>query len=115
MELENEAGLKRRNPPWPLVERVVRELDEGHGNSFAILSLPGNTYVQTIRGFNGWHLEWRITGANLEDWWRAQLHDLCTGRLAGSQSTPVRGHPPFGVCHESNCAFESNKRTTQCS
>lgn len=68
MELENEAGLKRRNPPWPLVERVVRELDEGHGNSFAILSLPGNTYVQTIRGFNGCHLEWRITGASLEDY-----------------------------------------------
>jgi len=25
------------------------------------LSVPGNTYIQTLRGFNGYHLEWRLT------------------------------------------------------
>ena len=61
MVLTNEAGLRRKNPRWPLVERVIRELDPGHINSFASLSLPGNTYIQCLRGFNGWHLEWRIS------------------------------------------------------
>lgn len=62
MLLKNEAGLSRRNPPWHVVEEAIRELDQGYGNSFACLSVPGNTYIQCLRGFNGWHLEWRITG-----------------------------------------------------
>ncbi|MDA0767951.1 MAG: hypothetical protein O3A92_14160 [Verrucomicrobia bacterium] len=52
MLLINEAGLRRRNPSWPLVEQVVRELDPGDGNSFACVSLPGNTFMQTLQGRN---------------------------------------------------------------
>ena len=60
--LDDELGRRKANPPWPLVERVLHELNPGRGNSFACLSAPGNTYVQCLRGFNGWHLEWRVTG-----------------------------------------------------
>jgi hypothetical protein len=61
MLLKDEIGRKQRNPPWALVEYVIRELDPGHFNSFACLSVRGNNFVQCLRGFNGWHLEWRIT------------------------------------------------------
>lgn len=61
MLLENEKGDCIRNPRWQVVERIVRELDPGHFNSFACLSLPENTFVQCLCGFNGYHLEWRIT------------------------------------------------------
>lgn len=61
MILTNEIGLELRNPPWPAVTRVIGELDPGYTNSFACLSLPGNTFVQCLHGFNGWHLEWRFT------------------------------------------------------
>jgi len=60
--LRNQAGLRRRNPPWNLVERVIREIDTGCGNSHCCLETPGNTYIQTLHGFNGYHLEWRISG-----------------------------------------------------
>ncbi len=60
--LTNQAGLHRKNPPWTLVERVVRELDQGTGNSFCCLSASNNEYVQTLHGLNGYHLEWRVTG-----------------------------------------------------
>lgn len=65
MVLGNQAGLRRRNPSWSLVERVIRELNPGFGNSHCILALPSNTYVQALRGFNGWHLEWRISDPSL--------------------------------------------------
>ena len=68
MLLVNEAGLRRRNPSWPLVEQVIRELDPGDGNSFACVSLPGHTFMQTLRGRNGYHLECRLTGASLEQY-----------------------------------------------
>lgn len=58
--LENEAGLRRMNPPWRLVDEVVRGLDLGTGNSFCSLNCPTGSYVQTLRGFNGWHLECRF-------------------------------------------------------
>ncbi|MCW1924189.1 hypothetical protein OKA05_16605 [Luteolibacter arcticus] len=58
--LKNEAGLHCDNPPWQLVNQVVHELDPGHGNSFCCLAAPDYSYVQTLRGFNGCHLEWRI-------------------------------------------------------
>ncbi len=61
MLLEDEIGRKQKNPPWALVEHVIQELDPGHFNSFACLSVRGGNYVQCLRGFNGWHLEWRIT------------------------------------------------------
>jgi hypothetical protein len=63
MILANQAGLVERNPPWEHVEEVVRELDPGFGNSHCLLEIPGPTYIQTLRGFQGYHLEWRITGA----------------------------------------------------
>jgi hypothetical protein len=59
--LTNEKGNEIHNPPWQVVERIVRELNPGYFNSYACLSLPGNTYVQCLHGFNGWHVEWRIT------------------------------------------------------
>ena len=62
--LTNQAGLRRKNPRWRLVEQVINELDPGHGNSFCCLEAPGYTYIQTLRGFNGSHLEWRITSAD---------------------------------------------------
>jgi hypothetical protein len=62
LRLTNEAGLRRKNPPWRLVEQAIRALDTGTGNSFCCLSTPDNTYIQTLHGFNGYHLEWRITG-----------------------------------------------------
>ena len=61
MLLEDEIGCQKKNPPWSLVESVIRELDPGIFNSFACLSLPGNIFVQCLCGFNGYHLEWRIT------------------------------------------------------
>ncbi len=61
MLLKDEIGRSKNNPPWSLVEHVIRELDPGRFNSFVCLSVRGNTYVQCLRGFNGWHLEWRIT------------------------------------------------------
>ena len=64
MILANQAGLVERNPPWEHVEEVIRELDPGFGNSHCILEIPGPTYIQTLRGFQGFHLEWRITGAH---------------------------------------------------
>jgi hypothetical protein len=59
--LTNEIGQKWRNPIWLEVDEVIRELDTGSFNSFACLSRPGNTYMQCLRGSNGWHLEARIT------------------------------------------------------
>lgn len=61
MLLANEKGDRIRSPRWHMVERIVRELNPGHFNSFACLALPGNTYIQCLRGFNGHHLEWRVT------------------------------------------------------
>lgn len=62
MIFETEAGASITDPPWVLVESALTCLDTGRGNSFAILSLKPNTYVQALRGRNGFHLEWRITG-----------------------------------------------------
>lgn len=58
--LTNEGGLHRKNPPWQLVDQVLHELDPGKGNSFCCLATPENAYVQTLHGFNGYHLEWRV-------------------------------------------------------
>ena len=62
MVLTTEAGLHRKGPPWTLVEQVVRELDSGRGNSFCCLALAEAAYIQTLHGFNGYHLEWRVGG-----------------------------------------------------
>lgn len=61
MLLKNQIGLKWPNPSWLQVEEVIGQLDPGYFNSHACLSLPGNNYIQVLRGFNGYHLEWRIT------------------------------------------------------
>lgn len=57
--LTNQAGLRRMNPKWQLVTQVISELDTGQGNSFCCLEAPGFSYIQTLHGFNGYHLEWR--------------------------------------------------------
>ena len=67
MVLNNEIGLKWKNPIWLEVDEVIRELDPGQFNSFACLARPGNTYIQCLRGLNGWHLEARITWKSPND------------------------------------------------
>jgi len=69
--LKNEAGLHRKNPTWKLVEQVIRKLDAGHGNSYCCLEAPGDTYIQTLHGFNGYHLEWRVTNGPTYTHYRA--------------------------------------------
>ncbi|MGB6222598.1 hypothetical protein [Haloferula sp.] len=66
MKLETEGKGKLGNPPWDVVEEALRELDQGLGNSYAILSIAHSNYVQALRGLNGYHLEWRITGDDLD-------------------------------------------------
>src|SRR5689334_22414477 len=63
--LTNAAGLTRKDPPWWLVEQVVCDLEPGH-NRYCCLSAPGGDYLQTLRGFDGYHLELRLysEGAN---------------------------------------------------
>ena len=61
LELTNEAGLYRKDPPWQLCEQVVRAIDTGRGNSYCCLATSYNTYVQALRGVNGYILEWRVT------------------------------------------------------
>lgn len=61
------GGPPLPNPRWALVKSALAGLDTGWGNSFAILSLEPNTYVQALRGHNGFHLEWRITGETPDD------------------------------------------------
>ena len=58
--LKNEAGLKRNNPSWVLIERVVSELQPRSQNKFAILEKTLDwSYVQTLRVPKGWLIEWR--------------------------------------------------------
>jgi len=68
MLLTNEKGLECVAPSWELVEQVILKLDIGRGNSFCVLTLPSNTYVQCLHGFNGWHLEWRLGGSTLDSY-----------------------------------------------
>ncbi|MDF1658768.1 MAG: hypothetical protein P1U58_14230 [Verrucomicrobiales bacterium] len=56
--LSNEKGLRKENPDWAEVEAVILQIDPGHGNSFCILESPRRGFVQALRGFNGYHLEW---------------------------------------------------------
>lgn len=67
MRLETEGGLGLPDPPWHRVETALRQLDAGFGNSYASLSLGHANYVQTLRGINGFHLEWRITGDDVDE------------------------------------------------
>ena len=69
--LTNQAGLRRKNPSWKLVEQVIREIDVGHGNSHCCLEAPGDSYIQTLHGFNGYHLEWRVTNGSNYTHYRA--------------------------------------------
>jgi len=57
--LSNEEGLRLENPEWAIVANVIGGLDPGHGNSFCIMEIPRRGYVQVLRGFNGYHVEWR--------------------------------------------------------
>jgi Leucine-rich repeat (LRR) protein len=71
--LRNEAGVIYKNPEWPLIEQVIRELDTGSGNSFCCLEV-GDKWVQTLHGFNGYHVEWCLNSAAEDDRfaiWRA--------------------------------------------
>lgn len=60
--LTNEAGLRQLNPPWQLVEKVVRALDCGFGNSYCCLEFPNGSYIQSLRGTNGMIVERRLIG-----------------------------------------------------
>lgn len=71
--LTNQAGVSCKNPEWTLIEQVIRELDTGSGNSFCCLEV-GDKWVQTLHGFNGYHVEWCLNGAAEDDSfaiWRA--------------------------------------------
>jgi hypothetical protein len=59
--LTNHAGLHRKDPPWELVEHTVRELRNGEDNRFCCLEDQDGSYVQTLRGEAGYHLERRLT------------------------------------------------------
>lgn len=61
MQLHNEAGHTWVKPNKKTIEAVIRELNPGRSNSFACLSFSGGNFIQCLHGFNGWHLEWRIT------------------------------------------------------
>lgn len=56
--LSNEAGLRLKNPAWPMVENAIRGMNPGRGNSFCALENPDRGFVQALCGFNGYHLEW---------------------------------------------------------
>jgi hypothetical protein len=59
--LKNQAGLRRANPSWALIEQVVTELEPRSDNKFAILEKKLNwSYVQTLRVPEGWLIEWRV-------------------------------------------------------
>lgn len=60
IHLHDEIERNWKNPRWTTVEKLIRELDPGHFNSFACLNDRDQNYVQCLRGFNGWHLEWRM-------------------------------------------------------
>jgi len=64
MLLNDEIGRKWKNPNWTTVELLILELDPGRFNSFACLAAKGHNYVQCLHGFNGWHLEWRISNSS---------------------------------------------------
>lgn len=65
--LTTEAGLNCDDPPWQLVDEVLNKLDPGNGDSFCCLKTLGYSYVQTLRGFNGYHLEWRVMNDTATD------------------------------------------------
>lgn len=88
MMLETEGGLRLPEPPWHRVETALRQLDEGFGNSFASLSLGHANYVQTLRGVNGFHLEWRITGDDLDEF----LHYRASDPGGASNEVNLRKH-----------------------
>jgi hypothetical protein len=55
------------------VERVVRDLNPGHGNGFSCLEPPAGSYIQTLCGLHGYHPEWRVNSAGPKGYvhWRA--------------------------------------------
>ena len=82
MAFETEGGMKLKDPPWGAVRSALGLLDPGEGNSFAILTVDHNSFVQTLRGTNGFHLEWRITGDELDSYihYRGCTPEGSTGR-----------------------------------
>ena len=95
MVLDNEAGLHWKSPPWSLVARVLRDLDPGLGNSFACLSVPGYHYVQCLRGFNGWHLEWRVSGESPD----AYVHFRACRRDGSPKPIELKKHDFMSADH----------------
>ena len=59
--ISNEGRFQHKNPPWEMVEQVISDIDTGTGNSYCCLTAPGVNYIQALHGFNGYHLEWRVT------------------------------------------------------
>jgi len=88
LELTNEAGLYQKNPPWLHCDQVIRALDTGHGNSYCCLATPGNTYVQSLRGINGYMLEWRITDAVSQ----SHIHYRACYLAGSARSVVLRKH-----------------------
>lgn len=68
--LTNEGGLKKLNPSWELIKTVIYGLDPGQGNSFCVLENSNHDFVQTLHGFNGYHLEWHESISNRDGYYQ---------------------------------------------
>ncbi len=57
--LMTESNMMFVNPTLDRVFEILRQLQPIDGNSFCWFEQPRSGYVQTIRGENGFHAEWR--------------------------------------------------------
>lgn len=81
--ISNEGGLRKKGPTWRLVETVVSEIDPGRGNSFCVLEDIDGDYVQALRGFNGYHLEWHEAALGVT----GSFQQYRAGYLGGSEKS----------------------------
>ncbi|MDA0765385.1 MAG: hypothetical protein O3A87_03010 [Verrucomicrobia bacterium] len=69
------------------------ELDPEDGNSFACFSLPEPTFMQTLQGRKGYHLECRLTGGSPEQYIHLRASYGNSNALL-SEITANLGEPP---------------------
>lgn len=89
--LTNQAGLKQLNPPWRLIESVIRGLNTTD-NRYCCLSQPEEAYIQTLRHPAGMLLERRliqVTG----DGAQPQLRACLPSRPANAVRKPTDAKP----------------------
>ena len=81
--ISNEGGLRKEGPTWSLVETVISGIDPGRGNSFCVLEERDGDYVQALRGFNGYHLEWHEAAPGIT----GSFQQYRAGYLGGSEKS----------------------------